>query len=125
MLSGSRFSFPISRSTTLSVIPSSADALHVPSPCRRARIELDQALGGQCGQELDYKEGIARGLLMHQPRERLGEGTLLTDAVGDKLAHIVERQRGEHDVPHHHALVLRIESSVSISGWEGLTSLSR
>ena len=102
----------------------SADARHVPSPCRRVRIEFDQPFGGQGGQELDYKEGIARRLLIHQPRERLYEGALLTNAVGDKLSHIVERQRGEHDVPHH-VLVLRIESSVSISGCEAITSLSR
>ena len=80
-----------------------ADARHVPSPCRRVRFEFDQPFGGEGGQELDYKEGIARRLLIHQPRERLYEGTLLTNAVGDKLSHIVERQRGEHDVPHHRA----------------------
>jgi hypothetical protein len=37
---------------------------------------------------------------MHKPRERLGRGTLLMDAVGDEPIHVTEAQRAENDVSH-------------------------
>jgi hypothetical protein len=52
------------------------------------------------GKKLDREERIASGLLMHEPRERPGSYTVLVEAIGDELVHILERQRGKYDLPH-------------------------
>ncbi len=45
-----------------------ADAIHVPLPGPRDRIEREQPLFGQRGEELDREERIAAGLLLHELR---------------------------------------------------------
>jgi hypothetical protein len=47
-------------------IAPSADAFYVPLPSRRNWVEREQPLFGQRGKELDRKERIAAGLLLHQ-----------------------------------------------------------
>ena len=44
------------------------DARHVPSPSGRARVEREQPLLSQRGDELDREEWIAAGLLVHELR---------------------------------------------------------
>jgi len=54
------FSLAIMSSTTLSVKPLPSMRCHVPSPRRRARVELHQPLLGERGEELDGEERVSR-----------------------------------------------------------------
>jgi len=57
------------------------DAIEVPGPARLAMIEGEQSLLGQCGEELDGEEGIAAGLFVHQPGQRLGAVLLAMQGI--------------------------------------------
>ena len=57
----------------------------------------DEPLFGQRGEELDREKRIAAGLLVHQPRQRLGPFLFAMKGVGDQPEHIVFGQRTKHD----------------------------
>ena len=76
------------------------DAIEVPGPARLAMIEGEQSLLGQRGEELDGEEGIAAGLLVHQPGQRRGAVPRAMQGVGDEPAHILKPERRQQDLLH-------------------------
>ena len=76
-------------------------------------------------EELDRKERIAAGLLVHQLGQRPSVLRLAMQGVGDEPANIVEPERVPARSPGPLRPASRIASSVRISGCAGPTSLSR
>ncbi len=75
-----------------------ADAIHVPLPGPRDRVEREQSLFGQRREELDHEERISAGLLLHQLRQGPHTPQLAMHGIGDELADIVESERRQHDL---------------------------
>ena len=100
------------------------DAIDIPLPSCRDWVEREQPLFGQGGEELDRKERISAGLLVHQLRQGLAR------APARNAEH--RRRGGRHRrareaparFPAPCAPALRIASSVRISGCARPTSLS-
>ncbi len=79
------------------VVPG-ADAIDVPLPGQRDRVERQQTLFGQRREELDREERIAAGLLLHELRQGPRLLRLAMQGIGDEPAHIVEPERRQHDL---------------------------
>jgi hypothetical protein len=79
------------------------DAIEVPGPARLAMIEGEQSLLGQRGEELDGEEGIAAGLFVHQPGQRLGAVPLAMQGIGDEPAYVLKPERRQQDILHRRA----------------------
>ena len=94
----SRFSFSDHEIHDVIGVALRADAIDVPSPGRRDRVEREQPLFGQRREELDREERIAAGLLVHQLRQRPRALRLAMQGVGDEPADIVESERRQHDL---------------------------
>jgi len=118
-----RLNFPAIRSTTLFGIALSADAIYVPLPSRHDRVEREQPLFGQRGEELDREERIAPGLLVHQLRERPRMLELAVQSIGDNPSDMAE-PRGARTISCTLVSASRIASIVRRSGCAGPTSLS-
>ncbi|MFT3773199.1 MAG: hypothetical protein QM820_48085 [Minicystis sp.] len=76
------------------------DPRDVPDPRQALRIERHQLLLVQRGQELVDEEGIAAGLVVHEPRELADVLGALVDRVGDQLGHVLRGERRHHDLAH-------------------------
>ncbi len=77
-----------------------ADAIHVPLPRARGRVEREQPLFGQLREELDREKRIPAGLLVYQPRQGARALRLAMEGVGDESADIVEPEGRQHDPMH-------------------------
>ena len=66
----------------------------------RDRVEREQPLFGQRGEELDREERIAAGLLLHQLRQGPRALRLAMQGIGDEPADIVEPEGRQHDLLH-------------------------
>ena len=76
------------------------DALDIPRPVRCTVVEGEQPLLGQCGEELDDKEGVAASLCVHQPGQRRSVLRLAAQCVDDETPHVLEVERCQHDLLH-------------------------
>ncbi len=79
-----------------------ADAADVPGPGAGVRIEREQALVGQHGDELDREEGIAAGFFAYQFCQAPRVFSLAVQSIGDEPFDVVQPERCEHDVAHRH-----------------------
>jgi hypothetical protein len=77
-----------------------ADAVYVPSPSWYGWVEREQLFFGQRGKELDRKERIAAGLLLHHLCQGPRVLRLAVQSIGDKPADIVDPERRQHDLVH-------------------------
>ena len=102
-----------------------ADAIHVPLPGRRDRVEREQPLFGQRREELDREERISAGLLLHQLRQGPRTLRLAMQGIGDELADIVEPERRQHDLLDPALRPCGSPPASAAAGAQGLTSLSR
>ena len=67
---------------------------------RRVTIEAEQPLLGECGHELDRKERIAAGLLVHQPRQRDGTARRAAKCIRNEPSQIFVGERRKTDLLH-------------------------
>ena len=81
----------------IGVVPG-ADAIDVPSPGRRDRVEREQPFIGQRHDELDREERIAAGLLLHELRQGPRSLRFAMQGIGDEPAHIVDSEGCQHDL---------------------------
>ena len=94
------------------------NAIQVPYPAAFTVVEAEQAFLSQRGNELDGEEGIARGLLMNQFRERSGASRLAVQRVRQQLTQIVLTERCQNDVLHcRSGLTDRIEFAHQAGAW--------
>ena len=77
-----------------------ADAIHVPFPHVRGRVEREQPLLRQRGKKLDREERIAAGLLVHQLRQGLCSLRRAMQGIGHEPADIVQPEGRQHNLLH-------------------------
>ncbi|MFT3768293.1 MAG: hypothetical protein QM820_22820 [Minicystis sp.] len=74
-----------------------ADGVEVPAPGGRARIEVEELVLVERGEELAEEEGIAARALEAEPRKRDGTRAIAAERVGDELLHVGRAQRPERE----------------------------
>ena len=77
-----------------------ADAIDVPLPAWRGRVEREQSFFGQLREELDRKEWITACLLVNELRQRPRAFQVAMQGAADEPADIVEPKRRQHDLTH-------------------------
>ena len=100
------------------------DALDLPGPARRARIEGEQPLFLEHAQELTHEERIALRLRRHQVGERRRRVGRDAQGVGDQRPHAPPLE-GRSEMRRQGAWSRARESSSACRGWPAWTSLSR
>jgi hypothetical protein len=80
-------------------VTNGADAIDIPSPGRRDRVEREEPFFVQRREELDREERIAAGLIVHQLRQGPRALRLAMHGVGDEPTDVVEPERGQYDLP--------------------------
>src|ERR1700732_2759727 len=73
------------------------NAIEIPGPARRVMVEAQQSLFGERLKKLDHEERIARGLLMHQLRQRRGALRLAAKRIRDQISKVFRSKRRKWD----------------------------
>ena len=74
------------------------NALKIPIPLLRLRIESEEPLAGEGVEKLNREERIAAGPRIYKLRQRRGPGRFAMQRVGDELSDMLELQRGKLDL---------------------------
>jgi hypothetical protein len=74
-------------------VPLGVNSIEAPAPSCFLVLEREQAFFGERVKKLNHEKRVARGLIVHQPRERRGVHGSALKRIGDELCQIFARER--------------------------------